>query len=52
VQFAPGDAEGCSAIIEFDPATLVLTGFGRMNGGTVRDDQRLASDFRALFFAI
>lgn len=52
VQFAPGDVEDCPVTIEFDPATLVLTGYGRMNGGTVRGDAQLASDFRALFFAI
>jgi uncharacterized protein (TIGR03083 family) len=52
VQFAPGDIADCGAVLEFDPATLVLTGYGRTNGGTVRGDRQLAADFRALFFPI
>lgn len=52
VQFSPGAIDDCPAILEFDPAALVLTGFGRINGGTVRGDRQLASDFRTLFFAI
>jgi hypothetical protein len=52
VQFAPGDIDDCPAILEFDPATLVLTGYARMNGGTARGDEELASKFRDLFFAI
>ena len=52
VQFAPGDIDNCPAILEFDPATLVLTGYARMNGGTARGDEELASKFRDLFFAI
>jgi uncharacterized protein (TIGR03083 family) len=52
VQFAPGDIEDCQAVLEFDPATLVLTGYARMYGGKVRGDQDLASRFRGLFFKI
>jgi uncharacterized protein (TIGR03083 family) len=52
VQFAPGDIDDCPAILEFDPATLVLTGYARMNGGTARGDEELAGKFRNLFFAI
>ena len=52
VNFAPGEIAGCPATIEFDPATLVLTAYGRINGGTVRGDQQVASNFRSLFFAI
>jgi uncharacterized protein (TIGR03083 family) len=52
VQFAPGDIDDCQAVLEFDPATLVLTGYARMNGGTVRGDQETASRFRGLFFPI
>jgi uncharacterized protein (TIGR03083 family) len=52
VQFAPGPIDDCGAIIEFDPATLVLTGYGRVNGGTVRGDRQVASNFRSLFFPI
>jgi uncharacterized protein (TIGR03083 family) len=52
MQFAPGAIDDCVATFEFDPATLVLTGYARMNGGTVRGDRRVASDFRSLFFPI
>jgi uncharacterized protein (TIGR03083 family) len=52
VQFEPGDLDDCDAILEFDPATLVLTGYARMNGGTVRGDRELAGSFRSLFFPI
>jgi uncharacterized protein (TIGR03083 family) len=52
VQFEPGDIDDCDAILEFDPATLVLTGYARMNGGTVRGDRELAGSFRSLFFPI
>ena len=52
VQYAEGDVGDCPAVIEFDPATLVLTGYARMNGGTVRGDRELAGRFRALFFPI
>jgi Mycothiol maleylpyruvate isomerase N-terminal domain len=52
VQFSPGDIDDCDAVLEFDPATLVLTGYARMNGGTARGDEELASKFRDLFFPI
>jgi uncharacterized protein (TIGR03083 family) len=52
VQFTPGSIEDCAAILEFDPATLVLTGYGRINCGTVRGDPQVASNFRSLFFPI
>ena len=52
LQFAPGDLDGCQAILEFDPGTLALTAYGRINAGMVRGDQHLASSFRSLFVAI
>ena len=52
LQFAAGDITGCQAILEFDPATLVLTAYGRINAGTVRGDQQLATSFRSLFVSI
>jgi uncharacterized protein (TIGR03083 family) len=52
VQFSTGDIDDCAAVLEFDPATLVLTGYARMNGGTARGDEELASKFRDLFFPI
>lgn len=52
VQFAPGAVDDCAAVMEFDPGTLVLTGYARMNGGTVRGDPEVAGRFRSLFFPI
>jgi uncharacterized protein (TIGR03083 family) len=52
VQFAPSTIDDCPAVLEFDPATLVLTGYARMNGGTARGDAELAGKFRDLFFPI
>ena len=52
LRFASGDVDECQAILEFDPATLVLVAYGRVNGGTVRGDRHLASSFRSLFVSI
>jgi uncharacterized protein (TIGR03083 family) len=52
VQYAAGDISDLPAILEFDPATLVLTAYGRFNGGTVWGDRELAGRFRSLFFPI
>jgi hypothetical protein len=49
LQFAPANIDTCPTILEFDPASLVLTAYNRVNSGTVRRDQQLASDFRSLF---
>jgi uncharacterized protein (TIGR03083 family) len=49
---AAGEIDTCPAILGFDPATLVLTAYGRINGGTVRGDEQLASRFRSLFVSI
>ena len=40
------------AVIDFDAGSLVLTTFGRVNGGTVRGDEDLADRFLNLFFRI
>ena len=52
VTFEPGDIEDCAAIFEFDPATFVLTGYARINGGTVRGDQEAAARLREIIFPI
>jgi uncharacterized protein (TIGR03083 family) len=52
VTFTPGDLDGCAAVLELDPATLVLTAYGRMRGGTVRGNPELATRFLSLFFPI
>ena len=45
-------AEAAARVARELDATLVLTGYARMNGGTVRGDTELAGRFRSLFFAI
>jgi uncharacterized protein (TIGR03083 family) len=52
LRFASGEIDDCPAILEFDPATLVLTAYNRINGGTVRGDAQLATRFRSLFVSI
>lgn len=52
VSVEEGDVESLPAVIEFDPATLVLTSYGRMNGGTARGDRELAERFLNSFFRI
>jgi hypothetical protein len=39
-------------VFEFDPASFVLTSFGRIRGGTAYGDGELANRFRGMFFAI
>ncbi|HEY7593153.1 MAG TPA: maleylpyruvate isomerase family mycothiol-dependent enzyme [Actinophytocola sp.] len=48
----PGSVDGLPAVLEFDPASLVLTAYGRMNAGTARGDVALASRFLGGFFRI
>ena len=52
LRLAPGDIDTCRAILEFDPATLVLAAYGRVNAGTVRGDRQIANSFRSLFVSI
>jgi hypothetical protein len=52
LNFAPGNIDDCPAILEFDPATLVLTAYNRINAGTIRGDRHLATSFRSLFIPI
>jgi uncharacterized protein (TIGR03083 family) len=52
LQFAPGDISDCDATLEFDPATFVLTGYARFNGGTVRGDAEAAARLRSMIFPI
>lgn len=47
-----GDIEDAAAILEFDPAGLVLTAFGRANCATYRGDGAAADRFLNLFFPI
>lgn len=52
LQVTDGEIDDLPAVLEFDPATLVLTSYGRMNAGTVRGDQGLAERFLNSFFRI
>jgi len=47
-----GDLSGLPAVIEFDPASLVLTAFGRVNAGTIRGDRNVAEQYLNSFFRI
>jgi uncharacterized protein (TIGR03083 family) len=50
--YETGDIGGLPAVIEFDPGSLVLTAFGRVNGGTIRGDRDAAAEFLNSFFRI
>ena len=50
--YEPGSVDDLPAVIDFDAGSLVLTTFGRVNGGTVRGDEDLADRFLNLFFRI
>jgi hypothetical protein len=52
IALEPGDLADLPAVLEFDPASFVLTAMGRINGGTVRGDGRVAERFTNLFFRI
>jgi uncharacterized protein (TIGR03083 family) len=52
MSYEPGDISDLPAVIEFDPAALVLTAFGRINGGTASGDTALADRFLNLFYRI
>jgi uncharacterized protein (TIGR03083 family) len=39
-------------VIEFDPASFVLTAYGRMNAGTIHGDRELGHEFLDSFFRI
>jgi len=50
--YEPGDVDGLSSVIEFDPGSFVLTTFGRSNSGTIRGDRSAAERYLNLFFRI
>jgi len=50
--YEQGEVDSLPAVLEFDTASLVLTAFGRINGGTVRGDMDTAGRFLNLFFRI
>jgi uncharacterized protein (TIGR03083 family) len=48
----PGALDDLPLVLEFDPASFVLTAMGRINGGTARGDAGLADRYCNLFFRI
>jgi hypothetical protein len=52
LSYAQEDVSGMPAVIEFDPGSLVLTAFGRVNAGTIRGDRAVADKFLNSFFRI
>jgi uncharacterized protein (TIGR03083 family) len=48
----PGDISDLPLVLEFDPASFVLTAMGRINGGTAHGDGALTERFCNLFFRI
>ena len=52
MSYEAGQVDDLPAVIDFDAGSLVLTTFGRINGGTVRGDEELADRFLNLFFRI
>jgi uncharacterized protein (TIGR03083 family) len=50
--YEPGSEEGAQVVLDFDPASLVLTAFGRARSGTPYGDVTAAQRFAGLFFRI
>jgi uncharacterized protein (TIGR03083 family) len=50
--FEAGGIDDLPTVLEFDPASFVLTAFGRYNAGTVRGDAASAARYLNLFFRI
>lgn len=52
LSYEAGPVDDLPVVLEFDPAALLLTSYGRIRGGTTRGDVELANRFRSLFFKI
>jgi uncharacterized protein (TIGR03083 family) len=50
--YESGEVDDLPVVFDFDPASLVLTAYGRMHGGTAYGDQALADKYRTLFHPI
>jgi uncharacterized protein (TIGR03083 family) len=50
--YEPGSADDATALLDFDPASLVLSAFGRARTGTPYGDLGEARRFASLFFRI
>ncbi len=51
-KYERGPIDDLPAVFEFDPASLVLTAFGRIRAGTAYGDQQMAQRYREIFFSI
>jgi hypothetical protein len=51
-RFESGSGGDLPTVIEFDPASLILTAYGRTNAGAVRGDRETADRFLNAFFRI
>lgn len=52
MQYEQGSVDDLPAVLDFDAGSMVLTTFGRLNGGTARGDGALADRFLNLFYRI
>lgn len=52
LSYEQGDVSDLPTVIEFDPASFVLTTYGRYNAGTVRGDSAVAQRYLNQFFRI
>ncbi len=52
IEMEPGSIDDLEDVIEFDPASFVLTAYGRTNAGTYRGDRNVLDAFCNLFFRI
>lgn len=52
ITFEPGSLADVDGTLEFDPASFVLTAYGRTNAGTYRGDAAVLDTFCNLFFRI
>ena len=52
IALEPGAVDDLPLVLDFDPASFVLTAMGRINGGTARGDASLAERYCNLFFRI
>jgi len=51
-KYERGPIDDLPTVFEFDPASLVLTAFGRIRAGTAYGDQGMAQRYREIFFSI
>jgi hypothetical protein len=49
---SPGDVSGLDTVIDFDPASFVLTASGRINAGSAHGDIDLADRFLNAIFRV